>query len=124
MSHQIRFILPAIWISLALFILGCSSTEEQGLTLKNVQDIGFQTEEDITKQYWKFQDLSEAWNGNILVNDESRYLGILIFEGTTIEGYPLTNIPMKSASIQNIAVACEAQEVCDYVVRTIAHNYP
>ena len=73
MSHQIRFILPAIWISLALFILGCSSTEEQGLTLKNVQDIGFQTEEDITKQYWKFQDLSEAWNGNILVKDEDEH---------------------------------------------------
>ena len=71
------------------------------------------------KNHWKFQDLTEAWNGTILVNDQSKYLGILIFEGTTIEGYPLTNIPMKSASIQNIAVACEEQEVCDYVVEQI-----
>ena len=122
MTNKIRLILSAICISIALLVLGCSSTEEQGLTLKNVQDIGFETEENITKQYWKFQDLLEAWNGNILVNDESKYLGILIFEGTTIEGYPLTNIPMKSASIQNIAVACEEQEVCDYVVQQINLN--
>ena len=119
MTNKIRLILPAICISIALLVLGCSSTEEQGLTLKSVQNIGFEAQEDITKQYWKFQDLSEAWNGNILVNDQSKYLGILIFEGTTIEGYPLTNIPMKSASIQNIAVACEEQEVCDYVVKQI-----
>ena len=122
MTNKIRLILPAICISIALLVLGCSSTEEQGLTLKNVQDIGFETEENITKQYWKFQDLLEAWNGNILVNDESKYLGILISEGTTIEGYPLTNIPMKSASIQNVAVACEEQEVCDYVVEQINLN--
>tara|TARA_B100001013_G_C24607955_1_gene441877 strand:- start:428 stop:799 length:372 start_codon:yes stop_codon:yes gene_type:complete len=122
MTNNIRLILPAICISIALLVLGCSSTEEQGLTLKNVQDIGFETEENITKQYWKFQDLLEAWNGNILVNDESKYLGILIFKGTTIEGYPLTNIPMKSASIQNIALACEDQEICDYVVEQINLN--
>jgi len=122
MTNKIRLILPAICISIALLVLGCSSTEEQGLTLKNVQDIGFETEENITKQYWKFQDLLEAWNGNILVNDESKYLGILIFKGTTIEGYPLTNIPMKSASIQNIALACEDQEICDYVVEQINLN--
>ena len=119
MLNKMRLILPAIFISIAILVSGCSSTEEQGLTLKSVQNIGFEAQEDITKQYWKFQDLSEAWNGNILVNDQSKYLGILIFEGTTIEGYPLTNIPMKSASIQNIAVACEEQEVCDYVVKQI-----
>ena len=119
MSNKMRLILPAVFISIAILVSGCSSTEEQGLTLKSVQNIGFEAQEDITKQYWKFQDLSEAWNGNILVNDQSKYLGILIFEGTTIEGYPLTNIPMKSASIQNIAVACEEQEVCDYVVKQI-----
>ena len=122
MPNKIRLILPTICISVFILVLGCSSTEEQGLTLKNIQDIGFETEEDISKQYWKFQDLSEAWNGNILVKGESKYLGILIFEGTTIEGYPLTNIPMKSASIQNIAVACEEQEVCDYVVEQINLN--
>ena len=122
MPNKIRLILPAICISVFILVLGCSSTEEQGLTLKSIQDIGFETEEDISKQYWKFQDLSEAWNGNILVKGESKYLGILIFEGTTIEGYPLTNIPMKSASIQNIAVACEEQEVCDYVVEQINLN--
>ena len=122
MHNKIRLILPVVCIPIMILVLGCSSPEEQGLTLNNVQDIGFETEEDITKQYWKFQDLSEAWNGNILVNDESKYLGILIFKGTTIEGYPLTNIPMKSASIQNIAVACEEQEVCDYVVEQISLN--
>ena len=122
MPNKILLILPAIFISITILVSGCSSTEEQGLTLKSVQNIGFEAQEDITKQYWKFQDLSEAWNGNILVNDQSKYLGILIFEGTTIEGYPLTNIPMKSASIQNIAVACEEQEVCDYVVEQINLN--
>ena len=122
MPNKIRLILPVICISVFILVLGCSSTEEQGLTLKSIQDIGFETEEDISKQYWKFQDLSEAWNGNILVKGESKYLGILIFEGTTIEGYPLTNIPMKSASIQNIAVACKEQEVCDYVVEQINLN--
>ena len=122
MPNKIRLILPAIFISIAILVSGCSSTEEQGLTLKSVQNIGFEAQEDITKQYWKFQDLSEAWNGNILVNEQSKYLGILIFEGTTIEGYPLSNIPMKSASIQNIAVACEEQEVCDYVIEQINLN--
>ena len=122
MPNKILLILPAIFISITILVSGCSSTEEQGLTLKSVQNIGFEAQEDITKQYWKFQDLSEAWNGNILVNDQSKYLGILIFEGTTIEGYPLTNILMKSASIQNIAVACEEQEVCDYVVEQINLN--
>ena len=122
MPNKMRLILPVIFISIAILVSGCSSTEEQGLTLKSVQNIGFEAQEDITKQYWKFQDLSEAWNGNILVNDQSKYLGILIFEGTTIEGYPLTNIPMKSASIQNIAVACEEQEVCDYVVKQLHGN--
>ena len=122
MPNKIRLILPAIFISIAILVSGCSSTEEQGLTLKSFQNIGFEAQEDITKQYWKFQDLTEAWNGTILVNDQSKYLGILIFEGTTIEGYPLTNIPMKSASIQNIAVACEEQEVCDYVVKQLHGN--
>ena len=122
MPNKFRLILPAIFISITILVSGCSSTEEQGLTLKSVQNIGFEAQEDITKQYWKFQDLSQAWNGNILINDQSKYLGILIFEGTTIEGYPLTNIPMKSASIQNIAVACEEQEVCDYVVKQLHGN--
>ena len=122
MPNKIPLILPAIFISIAILVSGCSSTEEQGLTLKSFQNIGFEAQEDITKQYWKFQDLTEAWNGTILVNDQSKYLGILIFEGTTIEGYPLTNIPMKSASIQNIAVACEEQEVCDYVVKQLHGN--
>ena len=122
MPNKMRLILPAIFISIAILVSGCSSTEEQGLTLKSVQNIGFEAQEDITKQYWKFQDLSEAWNGNILVKDQSKYLGILIFDGTTFEGYQLTNIPMKSASIQNIAIACEEQEVCDYVVEQISLN--
>ena len=50
MLNKIRLILPVVCIPIVILVLGCSSPEEQGLTLKNVQDIGFETEENITKQ--------------------------------------------------------------------------
>ena len=122
MSSKIRFALPLLFIIITIIVLGCSSPEEQGFTLKDVQGIGYQAEEDITKQYWKYDDLLEAWDGNIAVNGKSQYLGVLIFKGITIEGYPLTNIRMKSGSIDNIAVACEDQSVCNYVTDKLNSN--
>ena len=119
MAAKIRFMLLLVFVTIVVIVIGCSSPEEQGFTLKNMQDIGFQTEKDITKQYWKFQDLSEAWEGNITVNGESKFLGGLIFEGKTIDGFPLTNLPLKSASVENVAVACEEQKVCDYVTENL-----
>ena len=115
MPTNIRFILPLLSIIITIIVIGCSSPEEQAFTLKNIQDIGFQTEKEITSKYWKYDDLLEAWDGSISVNGKSQYLGTLIFKGATIEGFTLDNISIKSASVENVAIACEEQEVCDYV---------
>ena len=64
MSSKIRFALPLLFIIITIIVLGCSSPEEQGFTLKDVQDIGYQAEEDITKQYWKYDDKKEQMSVN------------------------------------------------------------
>ena len=55
MPNQIRLMLPVVCIPIMILVLGCSSPEEQGLTLNNVQDIGFETEEDIDKELKKIR---------------------------------------------------------------------
>jgi len=93
-------------------------------SLADIESIGFtQTEE--TTSTWDYEDLLEAWDGEILVNGTSQYLGVLIFDGPvdefTKEQFTMLGLilSVRTAIIHNIAIACEAQEVCDYIIEEL-----
>jgi hypothetical protein len=93
-------------------------------SLADIESIGFTKTEETTST-WDDEDLLEAWGGEILVNGTSQYLEVLIFDGPvdefTKEQFAMTGLifSVRTAIIHNIAIACEAQEVCDYIIEEL-----
>ena len=97
---------------------------ESLFTLSDIESIGFTKTEDTTST-WDYEDLLEAWDGEILVNGTSQYLGVNIFDGPvdefTKEQFTMLGlmVSVRTAVIRNIGIACHSQEVCDYIIEKL-----
>jgi hypothetical protein len=99
-------------------------TAESFFTLSDIESIGFKKTEDTTST-WDYEHLLEGWDGEILVNGTSQYFGVLIF-GEAVDKFTKEQftqvglmVSVRTAVIHNIAIACHAQEVCDYVIEKL-----
>ena len=106
------------------------------ISIANLETIGYKKNEKVSEtdpSRYKYDDILEAWDGEIVVNDQSHLLTILIFDKKfdDIEGRVMmislrgrlarTGItkPIKTGYVKNILVACYAEEACAHVIETV-----
>ena len=119
---------------------GFSSTQTGnivgGLSIVDLENIGYKKNEKVSEtdpSRYKYDGILEAWDGEIVVNDQSHFLVILIFDNNLddIEGNVMmislkTRLirrgithAIKTGYVKNLLVACYAEEVCSYVIETL-----
>ena len=119
---------------------GFSSTQTGnivgGLSIVDLENIGYKKNEKVSEtdpSRYKYDDILEAWDGEIVVNDQSHFLVILIFDKKfdDIEGQVMmislrgrlrragTTQSVTTGYVKNILVACYAEEACAHVIETL-----
>ena len=115
---------------LAPFYMGANSKCQHNLVVSSVflnpiLSMSLRVKNEDTTSTWDYEGLLESWDGEILVNGTSQYFGVLIFGETvdkvTKEQFTQVGlmVSVRTAVIHNIAIACRAQEVCDYVIEKL-----
>ena len=106
------------------------------ISIDNLETIGYKKNEKVSEtdpSRYKYDNILEAWDGEIVVNDQSHLLTILIFDKKfdDIEGRVMmislrgrlsrTGItkPIKTGYVKNILVACYDEEACAHVIETL-----
>ena len=107
-----------------------------GFSINDMEKIGYKKNEEVNKadpSRYRYDGLLEAWDGEIVVNDQTHFLEILIFDRKfdDIEGGVMmislkgrlrragVTLPVKTGYIKNILVACYAEEACSYIIENL-----
>ena len=91
---------------------------------------GISSETDPSR--YRYDDILEAWDGEIVVNNKSHFLATLIFDKKfdDVEGEVMmislrgrlrragTTQSITTGYVKNILVACYAQEACSHIIET------
>lgn len=118
-----------------------SSSKQSGniagiISIDNLETIGYKKNEKVSEtdpSRYKYDNILEAWDGEIVVNDQSHFLVILIFDRKfdDVEGQVMmislrgrlrragVTLPVKTGYIKNILVACYAEEACSYIIENL-----
>ena len=111
--------LAFLFLTVLILALGACGSGEP-ITLADLEGIGFKKDSNTTSTY-DYEDINEAWDGEITINGASEFLEVVIFSSVpddfTKEQWKMLTMAfsMRSFIINNIAIACEIQETCDYV---------
>jgi len=118
-----------------------SSSKQSGniagiISIDNLETIGYKKNEKVSEtdpSRYKYDNILEAWDGEIVVNDQSHFLVILIFDNKfdDVEGQVMmislrgrlrragTTQSITTGYVKNILVACYAKEACAHVIETL-----
>ena len=110
--------LAFLFITVLILALGACGSGEP-ITLAGLEGIGFKKDSNTTSTY-DYEDINEAWDGEITINGAPEFLEVVIFSSIPDDFRNRWKImtmafSMRSSIINNIAIACETQETCDYV---------
>ena len=106
------------------------------ISINNLETIGYKKNEKVSEtdpSRYKYDDILEAWDGEIVVNDQSHFLVILIFDKKfdDVEGQVMmislrgrlrragTTQSITTGYVKNILVACYAKEACSHIIETL-----
>ena len=106
------------------------------ISIDNLETIGYKKNEKVSEtdpSRYKYDNILEAWDGEIVVNDQSHFLVILIFDKKfdDVEGQVMmislrgrlrragTTQSITTGYVKNILVACYAQEACAHIIETL-----
>ena len=111
--------LAFLFLTLLILALGACGSGEP-ITLADLEGIGFKKDSNTTSTY-DYEDINEAWDGEITINGAPEFLEVVIFtsvlDDITKERWNgiAMDFGMRSYIINNIAISCQTQETCDYV---------
>ena len=107
-----------------------------GVSINDLETIGYKKTEKVSEtdpSRYRYDGILEAWDGEIVVNDQSHFSVILIFDKTfdDVEGRVMmislkgrlrragTTQAIKTGYVKNIVVACYAEEACSHIIETL-----
>ena len=124
--------LAFLFITVLILALGACGSGGP-ITLADLEGIGFEgvkkdtipiktSGEDINFGGYAFNQENKVWVGVITINGVPEFLEVVIFSSVPDEltkeqwkGIAEIVLGMRSSIINNIAIACQTQETCDYV---------
>lgn len=112
-----------------------TSFVSSGISINDLEAIGYKKNEKISEtdpSRYRYDDILEAWDGEIVVNNKSHFLATLIFDKKfdDVEGEVMmislrgrlrragTTQSITTGYVKNILVACYAQEACSHIIET------
>jgi len=108
----------------------------EGVSINDLETIGYKKNEKVSEtdpSRYRYDGILEAWDGEIIVNDQSHFLVILIFDKKfdDIEGRVMmislkgrlrragTTQAIKTGYVKNILVGCYAEEACSRIIEKL-----